>query len=121
MQLAHYLGLLHRSEGELARAFDEIGGAHSDEIDIAETGRKLGQACERHAASLEPFVARYGEAEENEPERLHTTLFTGSRTGPLALLRDLHDLYLMATECDVSCVVVRQAAQGLRDHDLLDV
>ncbi|TQS07289.1 hypothetical protein FLX07_11405 [Microbispora bryophytorum] len=37
----------------------------------------------------------------------------------LALLRDLHGLYLLGTECDLSWSVVAQAARGLRDDDLL--
>lgn len=39
----------------------------------------------------------------------------------MGLLRDLHDLYLMACECDISWTIVGQAAQGARDEDLLGV
>ncbi|MDP9293702.1 MAG: hypothetical protein M3O90_04620, partial [Actinomycetota bacterium] len=45
----------------------------------------------------------------------------GARSGGLGLLRDLHDLYLMATECDLAWTLVGQAAQGARDRELLDV
>ena len=67
-----------------------------------------------------PFADRYGEDRPEEPERLHSDLFGGSRGGGLGLLRDLHDLYLMATECEVTSVLVGQAAQGARDADLLE-
>ena len=40
--------------------------------------------------------------------------------GGIGLLRDLHDLFLMATEVDISWVVLGQAAQGLQDKELLD-
>ena len=43
------------------------------------------------------------------------------RTGPLGLLRDLQDLYLLATLVDVTWVMVKQAAQALRDDELLQV
>ena len=43
----------------------------------------------------------------------------GGDGGGLALLRDLHGLYLLATECDLSWSVVAQAARGLRDDELL--
>ena len=36
------------------------------------------------------------------------------------MLRDLHDLYLMVCEVDISWVVVGQAAQGLHDKKLLE-
>jgi hypothetical protein len=37
------------------------------------------------------------------------------------LLRDLHDLYVMAAEVDMSWTLIAQAAQGARDSDLLEV
>jgi hypothetical protein len=121
MQLAHYLGLLHRAEGELAKAYREIGEAHADEQDVFHQCRRLAGQCDRHAESLAPFADRYGEEADDEPERLHSTLFEATREGPLGLLRDLHDLYLMASECDMTWTLVGQAAQGARDRDLLEV
>ncbi|HKG01830.1 MAG TPA: hypothetical protein VKB03_01505 [Conexibacter sp.] len=121
MQLAHYLGLLHHAEEELARAFGEIGDAHGDEPDVRHLCEQLAAECRGHAEQLQPFADRYGEEADDEPERLRSELFAGTRSGPLGLLRDLHDLYLMATECDIVWTLVGQAAQGARDRDLLDV
>ena len=121
MQLPHYLGLLHRSECVLASAFREVGEAHTDEPDVRRTAEKLAAQCERHAAELEPFVDRYGEERDEEPERLHSDLFSGTRSGPLGLVRDLHDLYLMANACDIAWTMIGQAAQGAGDLELLDV
>jgi hypothetical protein len=119
MQLPHYLGLLHRAQVTLAGSFREVADAHPDEPDVVRSCRRLASQCDRHADELEPFVERYGEQVDDEPERLHSELFGGPRSGPLALVRDLHDLYLMATECDLSWTLVGQAAQGLRDEELL--
>jgi hypothetical protein len=121
MQLAHYLGLLHRAQTELAGAFREIAAGHAEEADLAHLCAKLGAQCDAHAERLAPFAARYGEDAPDEPERLHSEIFRGTRTGGLGLLRDLQDLYLMATECDIAWTVLGQAAQGVRDGDLLDV
>jgi hypothetical protein len=121
MLLGHYLGLLHRSEGELAKAYREVGSQHRDEADVAVLCERFAKQCDAHVDALAPFARRYGEEAGDEPERLHSTLFAGSRTGPLALLRDLHDLYLLVTECDVCWVLVGQAAQGARDNGLGDV
>jgi hypothetical protein len=38
----------------------------------------------------------------DEPDRLYSELLKGTRQGGLGLLRDLHDLYLMASECDIA-------------------
>jgi hypothetical protein len=70
---------------------------------------------------LAPFVDRYGADADDEPERLHSTLFEGTRSGGLGLLRDLHDLYLMACESEITWTLVAQGAQGARDGELLDV
>jgi hypothetical protein len=80
----------------------------------------MARQCDAHVAAIGPFADRYGEQAEDEPERLHSDLFRGSRQGGLGLLRDLHDLYLMASESDISWTVIGQAAQGARDTDLRD-
>ena len=121
MQLAHYLGLLHRAELELGEALREVAQAHGEEPDVHALCMKLAGDCDSHATQLEPFAKRYGEQADDEPERLHSELFRGSREGPLGLLRDLQDLYLMACECDIAWTLVGQAAQGARDRDLLSV
>jgi hypothetical protein len=119
VHLAHYLGLLHRAQLNLADAFHEVAGAHGDEPDVSTLCRKLAAECDDHAKQLAPFADRYGEDAPDEPDRLHAELFRGPRSGGLGLLRDLHDLYLMATECDIAWTLVGQAAQGARDRDLL--
>jgi hypothetical protein len=77
--------------------------------------------CDEHAQRLHPFAERYSEEAPTEPDRLHSELFRGTRTGGIGLLRDLQDLYLMAAESDICWTVVGQAAQGIRDNDLHDV
>jgi hypothetical protein len=121
MNLSHYLGLLHKAEVDLAAAFREIAEAHTDEPDVLHDCERLAAQCDHHADELEPFADRYGEDADDEPDRLHSEIFKGTRTGELGLLRDLHDLYLMATECDISWTLVGQAAKGARDDELTEV
>jgi hypothetical protein len=121
LQLAHYLGLLHHAQTELAGAFREVGAAHRDEPDVASTCARLAGECETFSGRLQPFAERYGEDAEDEPERLHSELFRGTRRGSLALLRDLHDLYLMSCECSISWTMIRQASHGARDPELLEL
>jgi hypothetical protein len=121
MHLAHYLGFLHRAEIELGEAFREVGRGHRDEPDVRAICNKLAAQCDAHAEELGPFAERYGEEAADEPERLHSELFRGTRGGGLGLLRDLHDLYLMACECEIAWTLVGQAAQGTRDTELLQV
>jgi len=121
MHVNTYLTLLSHAETELARAFREVATTHGDEPDIFTLYHTFAGQCDAHVAKLQPFVGRYGDAGQAEPDRLHSDLFGGTREGSLALLRDLHDLYLMATESDIAWTVLKQAAQGLRNGDLLAV
>jgi hypothetical protein len=121
MRLAHYIGLLHVAEQELGDALREVAEGHADEPDVRSICHKLAADCDSHAERLEPFARRYGEEADDEPERLHSELFGGTRSGGLGLLRDLHDLYLMACECDIAWTLVGQAARGARDRKLLEL
>jgi hypothetical protein len=121
VNLAHYLGLLHRAEADLAAGLRDVAAGHADEADVHHLAGRLAAECDRHAEQLAPFVERYGEVASDEPDLLRALAFPGSREGGLGLLRDLQDLYLLATECDISWTLLGQAAQGLRDEALLDV
>jgi len=121
MNLAHYLGLLHNAEVELGKALREVGRGRREEPDVYALSLKLAAQCDVHAQRLQPFADRYGEKAHDEPERLHSELFQGTRGGGLGLLRDLHDLYLMACECEIAWTLVGQAAQGARDTELFEV
>jgi hypothetical protein len=121
MHLATYLGLLHSSLTTLADAFREVGQGHGEEPDVWHTCQVLASRVDRQAEALAPVVRRYGEHRENEPERLHAAGLQSTRSGPVGLLRDLQDLYTLASLTDITWTVVGQAAQGLRDRELLDV
>jgi hypothetical protein len=121
MHLGHYLGLLHRTQVKLGEAYGEVGAAHREEPDVFNICERLSAQCQRHAEHLEPFARRYAEEAPDEPDRLYSELFTGSRTGGIGLLRDLQDLYLMAAQCEICWAVVGQAAYGARDEKLLEV
>jgi hypothetical protein len=121
MHLATYLGLLHSSLNTLADAFRQVGQGHGEEPDVWHTCRVLAGRVERQAEALAPVVRRYGESREDEPERLHATGLESTRTGAVGLLRDLQDVYALAALTEITWTVVGQAAQALRDRELLDV
>lgn len=121
MHLANYLGYLHTAELNLAEGFRKVADGHAEEADVYHTCNTLTKQCETHAEQLKPFVDRYGEEAPEEPNRLYHDLFDETRSGGLGLLRDLHDLYLMASTCDISWTMIGQAAQGARDRELLEV
>jgi hypothetical protein len=120
MHLDVYIGLEHTSQEELAEAFAAVGEHHKDEPDVLVTCMYLAGQCRRHADELSRFVGKYGES-DSETEALHHALFQGPRSGGVGLLRDLQDLYILATMCDVTWQVIKQASLGLRDEGLSEL
>jgi hypothetical protein len=121
MYVASYLGLLRDAEKSLAKAFRLVGAHHGDEPDVAHLCTVLSDQSAEHTHALEPIVRRYGEQADPEPDRLRAAGFGGTRETGVGLLRDLQDLYALASFVDITWTILAQAAQGLRDEDLLEV
>jgi hypothetical protein len=121
VHLATYLGLLHSSEDSLAAGFRRVGSGHAAEPDVLHLCGLLARMSERHVEALAPVVERYAEQREDEPERLLAAELDETRSGGVGLLRDLQDLYTLASFVDITWTVVGQAGQGLRDRELLGV
>jgi hypothetical protein len=123
-RLPVYIALVDRAEEALADSFRVVADAQSAHPDVYFTCQTLGGMSDDHRTGLAPVVRRYGEQADvtgSEPERLHAEALAAARTGPVGLLRDLQDLHLLATLVQTSWTVISQAAQGLRDHELLEV
>lgn len=122
MNLKIYLGLLRKAEETLARSYREVADGHGAEPDVHFLCLTLAKQCDEHERKLQPVVERYGEdTSDNEPERLHAEGLAGTRSGPVGLLRDLQDLYLLASLVDITWTMIKQAASALRDEELLAV
>ncbi|MEN3538185.1 hypothetical protein AAH991_23940 [Microbispora sp. ZYX-F-249] len=108
----------------------DAGGFDAAGLEAADLQRVVRAAAERERAGMERAgmeragMERAG-MEGPDPGAARRPRVTSGRGGGdgggLVLLRDLHGLYLLATECDLSWSVLAQAARGLRDDDLLDL
>jgi hypothetical protein len=122
MNLKIYLGMLHKAEQTLSESFRQVAEGHSAEPDVHFLCHTLAGQCDEHSRLLLPIVQRYGEdRSDNEPERVHADGLSTTRQGPVGLLRDLQDLYVLASLVDVTWTMVKQAGSALRDRELLDV
>jgi len=117
MRVSNYLEYTQRSEEELAKAFKIVAKHHILEPDVHETCKLLASWSLDHAENLTLLIQRYGEQEEKEPDRLDYSIFK-MRTGSLGLLRDLHDLWTMASEVKLCWIILLQCAKALRDEKL---
>ncbi|MGW7356272.1 hypothetical protein ACWGI0_06265 [Streptomyces sp. NPDC054802] len=121
MHLATYIGLQHAASRTLADAFRQVADGHAAEPDVHSLCHTLAQMSDAHVDRLAPVAERYGEQREDEPEQLHADGLSRTRSGGVGLLRDLQDLYTLASFVDITWTVLGQAAQGTRDRELLTV
>jgi len=121
MMLPVYLGLLQKAEQALASSYRQVAKGHGAEPDVYHLCQTLAKQCDQHEQALAPVIQRYGERPDDEPERLHAQKILETRSGPVGLIRDLQDLYLLANLVDVTWMMVKQAALGLRDGELIRV
>jgi hypothetical protein len=123
MHLITYLALAHRGEQTLADSFRTVGQGHAQHPDVLFICQALAAMSDDHVHQLAPIVDRYGEQgrgdDIEEPERRHADGLAEVRSGPVGLLRDLQDLHVLGTLVQTTWTVITQAAQGLRDRDLL--
>ncbi len=119
--LATYVGLIDHSEQVLADSFRTVSAGHAHVADVHHLCLTLASLCDEHRDRLAPVVERYGEQELDEPERLRADALPHSREGEIGLLRDLQDLHLLTTLVKSTWLVIAQGAQGLRDHELLEI
>lgn len=123
--LATYVALADRTERTLADSLRTVSEGHAKYPDVFFTCQTLAQMSDHHIEWLGPTVQRYGEQSADqhldEPERLHAAGLAEVRSGPVGLLRDLQDLLVLATLVQTTWTVIGQAAQGMRDEELLAV
>jgi hypothetical protein len=55
-----------------------------------------------------------------EPQKLQQVLFPTPRVGAFGILRDLHNLFILASEIHIALAIVMQGSKQLRDEDLLN-
>jgi hypothetical protein len=112
--------MVRESETDLHDALLKVARHHREEPDMEEICRLLASWSEVKACSAERFINKYGEKHDRGAEKLYNELFQGPRRGGIALLRDLHDLWLLATEARICWTLLLQSAQALRDKDLIE-
>ncbi len=119
--LDDYLALVLESERVMAESLETLAEKHKTEPDMKPI---LLQLAGWSRASIDR-IAGYAKGrklpDREEPARLHKALFQGDRSGAFGLLRDLHDLWLLANESHISWKVLNQSAQALRDEGLVEV
>jgi hypothetical protein len=122
MRLATYIWLLDRWERTLRDSYHRVACSHAEEADVFHICLRLAEQCHTHVDQLAPLLERYGEDRDRGPDRLlHEVALGKARTGGIGLLRDLRDLYLLASYVDMAWTLAGQVAQGAHDERMVAV
>lgn len=121
MHLPTYLSFLAAAEQRLAASYRQVAGGHPHEPEVAYPCRHFEFRCTAHTEALAPVISRYADLGPVEPDRLSPPGLVAASHGAIGLLRNLQDLYQLATLVDSTWSLVGQAAACARDRDLIDV
>ena len=113
MKIELAIEAVHASEARLARELVAIGERHRADHDVFHLTRTLAEQAQDRLRSLEPHAQRYGASAEDGGEP------GGDDDGPIALLRDLRRLHLLAAAASIDWTILGQGAQAARDAELL--
>lgn len=130
MKLDWALTQLHRAEGELARQLRQAADRHRADHEIFYLANDLALWSDNHVAMISDISPQFGV--ELQPDSADAgivsraldkgaQLVEKSRDPALRMLEDLRELYLSASAVSVDWELLAQAAQGARQHDLLEV
>jgi hypothetical protein len=122
---------LHRSENDLAAQLLAVSDRHKADHEVFHIARDLAVWSQDHVRRLAAIGPRYGLELDPEPAGDPTALQRirqeigdrlGRRSAPaLLLLRDLRSIYVDASGVSVDWEMVAQAAQGVKDRELLEL
>ncbi len=131
--IALFLREVHAGEAELERELHAAGQRHRTDHEVRHVTVDLARWSLENRRALAGLAGRYGEnlGKEQDPQppgqptahlRERTAELLGRRPEPgLLLLHDLRHLYLLASGNSIHWTALGQAAQAVRDSDLLAI
>lgn len=130
MKLGRSVRDVQDAVSELASDLHTLAERHAADHDVYHVARALARRCADQLALFAPLAERYGVPARgadaaDSPSLLATlrersaALLGRSELSGLLLLRDLRNVYLAAQEAEIAWAILAQAAQALRDPELL--
>ncbi|MBW8801273.1 MAG: hypothetical protein JF597_49330 [Streptomyces sp.] len=127
--LEYALRRVHSAEQELTEDLLHIADKHRSEHEIHHVCLDVARWSQENLAALAEVAANYDvhlDAEVTDPGPLRHALDalaakTPGRPASIALLEDLRDLFLVASETSLAWEMLAQHAQARRERDLLEL
>lgn len=127
--LEYALRRVHHGEERLVQHLLRAADKHRGDHEVHHVATDLADWSRLNLAALAESASAYGvhlDADADGPGPVRHALDalaakTPGRAASLALLEDLRDLYLVATETSLAWEMLAQHAQARRERDLLDL
>ncbi len=130
MKIGLAIQQVRSAESDLAGELEKVGERHKTDQEVYHLTRTLANISRQHIEELARFQERYpisGGAEGGDGERglfgrlreKGSELVGGRPESGLLLLRDLRELYVVASEASINWVILGQGAQAAKDLELL--
>jgi hypothetical protein len=116
MQIAVYLGLTIESEVVLQAAYINVANRHKRDPGIRHGCHRAARFTEVRLNSARELSQKFGATSSHDPKLLANALFHGLRADALGLVRDLHDLSVLANQSLLCWTAVSQACKALHDR-----
>lgn len=117
-KIDQYVGLLRAAEQQLGEALRAVAKEHPLEPEIKAGCLKFAGWTDGHLRGLDAFAQKFQEQKDGEAKRLRGAMFQGPRVGALGLMRDVHDLWLLAQDAWIGWLAMVQAAKALEEKEL---
>jgi hypothetical protein len=121
MKITEYLALLDDAEDRMRDAFELLASRHAADAEIRDMAHRLATWSDAKRAALRPAIERYGRARSSGSDLVYRAMFRQPRIGGFGQVRDLHDASLFVHHVFLCWTAVGQAAQALRDKELIGV
>lgn len=127
--LEYALRRVHSGENELVNQLLRVADKHRGEHEVHHVCRDLARWSRENLGALADAAAGYGvhlDAEPDEPGPVRHAVDALAAKAPgraaaVALLEDLRDLFLVASEASLGWEMLAQHAQARRERDLLEL
>jgi ferredoxin-nitrate reductase len=116
MQIAVYMALTIESEQLLQTAYLNVASRHERDAGIRDGCHRAARFAEIRLNGGRELSEKFGTTSSHDPKLLANALFHGLRADALGLVRDLHDLSLLANQSLLCWTGVSQACKALHDE-----
>jgi hypothetical protein len=116
MHIAIYVGLTLESEAVLQAAYLNVSTRHKRDAGVHDGCRRAVRFTELRLNAANNLRTKFGATSSPDPKLLGNALFHGLRAGGVGLVRDLHDLSLLANQSLLYWTALSQACKALHDE-----